>query len=266
MPYSMTLCFSLHLAMLARTIAPSAVAAQDPEVSVTVPGRVHSMFSQTRQLLADRHYTIRQLDSHGFAIEAQSPDSPFVLIRITLQPVADSTRIVILANGSRSQTAAFTALLELADAMRPRRGGPRRAAPDGSSWPVDSGGRVGFLVLTRAGASELKMHVGDTVPEVRPADLPPAYRRKWEDEINDVGFDASCARFFRTREQYVVRFNFCEAPTADGDRFDVYDADGSWAGSTIGPTVATYIQTMCPAARAPSRPIPKAPKCPSPFQ
>jgi hypothetical protein len=256
---------SIRLAFLLLSIMGDLLSAQGLEVTMTFPGRVDSVFSHTRQLLTDHHYALRTVDSLAFTMEAQSADSPYTLVRIRLKPLSDSTQIAIVADPSRSQTAAVAALLELADAMRPRLGGPRRTAPDGTNWPVDAKGRVGFLVVTRVGARELKMASGDTLPEVRPADLPQAYRRDWEDKINDVGFDASCARFFRARTQFVVRFNFCTAPTADGDRFDVYDEDGGWAGSTIGPTVATYIQAMCPTARSPSRPLVGLPKCPSPF-
>jgi hypothetical protein len=255
----------LLLPFLCVGLWPAPTMAQSPQISVTLPGRADSIFARTCQILRDRHFSILHLDSAALTVEALSSDSPSVRVRASHEQVSDAARITILADGGQSQSAGFTTLLELADALRPRPAGPGHSAPDGTDWPTDSKGRVGFLVLTSTGARWLKMRAGDTLPEIRPSDLPQEYRRAWEDEINDVGFDASCARFFRAGSRYVVRFNFCTAPTPDGDRFDVYEKDGGIFGGTIGPTVDTYIKAMCPATRAPWPPPSTVAKCPSPL-
>jgi len=236
---------------------------QVPQISVTFPGRADSIFRATSGIFRERHYSIVRSDSTAKALEALTADTPPVRVRVSHQPAGDSTLITMSAEGG--EVAGLRVLIELADALRPRPSGPRRSAPEGATWPTDPKGRVGFLVLTRPGARWLKMKAGDTIPEIRPADLPQTYRRQWEDEINDVGFDASCARFFRGATRYIVRFNFCGAPTPDGDRFDVYEDDGGIYGVTIGPTVATYIQAMCPAARSPWPALSPSKLCPPPF-
>ena len=251
------------LCLLALPIYPKLARAQVPQMSVTFPGRADSILRVTTGLLRDRHYSIVRVDSTALTLDAVSADSPVVRVRASHERRGDSTRITISADGG--EIAGFQVLIELADALRPRPTGPRRSAPDGSPWPADGRGRVGFLVLTRTGARWLEMKTGDTLPELRPVDLPQTYRQQWEDEINDLGFDASCARFFRAGTRYVIRFNFCSAPTPDGDRFDVREDDGGIYGATIGPTVGTYIQAMCPLTRPPWPAMAPAKTCPAPF-
>src|SRR3989442_5357715 len=243
---------SIHhfaLCIVALGICQSRGHGQVPQMSVTFPGRADSVFHVTSGIFRDRHYSIVRVDSTALIVEAVTSDSPSVRVRASHQARGDSTLVTISAQGG--EVAGFGVLIELMDALRPRPTGPRHSAPDGSSWPTDRTGRVGFLVLTGTGARWLKMKASDTLPEIRPVDLPQGYRRQWENDINDAGFDASCSRFFRAGTRYVVRFNFCTAPTPDGDRFEVYQDDGGIYGATIGPSVATYIQALCPATRPP---------------
>ena len=251
------------LLMVFLTLGQWPIHAQTPQISVTFPGRADSIFGVTSHLFRDRHYTLVRLDTASLTVEAVTADSPSVRVVASHRSLGDSTHVTISAEGGEVRSLGI--LMELANSLRPRPNGPPHSAPDGAAWPTDAKGRVGFLVLTRAGARFLRMKPGDTLPEIRPKDLPQAYRHAWENEINDVGFDASCARFFRAGTGYVVRFNFCTAPTPDGDRFDVYDAEGGFFGVTIGETVGTYIQAMCPATRPPWPALRRSATCPAPF-
>src|SRR2546426_681568 len=128
---------------------------QVPQISVTFPGRADSVFRVTSQLLRERHYSVVRVDSVGLTVEALAPDTPQIRIRATHQSLGDSTHVTISAAGG--EVAGLGVLIELANALRPRPSGPARLAPDGTDWPVDAQGRVGFLVLTRTGARWLKM-------------------------------------------------------------------------------------------------------------
>jgi hypothetical protein len=233
-----------------------------PEASAVVPLTGDSVLNRVIGVLRGDSYVLRSVDAATGHIEGRTDESPSTELRIQLESLLDSTRVTVSAHppqGTDPREAMLTALSVLHQIARRRRsGGP---TPSGSDWPTDTGGRVGFLLLTRAGAQLARARPQDTIAEVRPRDLPAKFRQDMEQHINEVGFDASCARFFRANSRYLVRFNKCNNSTEELDRLSVYELDGEWAASVVGPTVDTKIAKMCPVQHNSSRSM----DCPPPW-
>jgi hypothetical protein len=241
---------------------PSGPGPRYPEASAVVRLPRDSVLNRAIGVLRGDSYVLRSVDAAAGVIEGRTHESPPTELRIQLESLLDSTRVTIGAHppqGTDPGEAMLTALSVLHDIARSKRsGGP---TPSGSDWPTDTGGRVGFVLLTRAGAQLARARAQDTIPEVRPRDLPAKFRQDMEQHINGVGFDASCARFFKANSRYLVRFNKCSNSSDELDRLGVYELDGEWAGSVVGPTVGTKIAKMCPVQHHSSRSM----DCPPPW-
>lgn len=90
--------------------------------------------SRTCQILRDHFYRIVLFDSSALRVEAQSPDTPSVRVRATVERVADSARLTMQAQTRGPETASLAALITLAAALEPQPIAPRApplAAPPG---------------------------------------------------------------------------------------------------------------------------------------
>jgi hypothetical protein len=208
----------------------------------------------------ERDYSILRQDAKRRTLMVRIPGPAAGEVYFSVAPTGDSSTVTAQAR-SGGIAATFTGMSLVRQLTRFPEALAAKMA-DGLDWAADEQGRVGFIVIASEGS--LARHAqADTAVEARPATLPPEFRMAWERSVNEAGFDASCARVFLIQAGFVVRFNKCDAPSADLDRLSVYRSDGRWLSSTVGAAVAKQIHLMCPASRVPHV---SDERCPSAFR
>jgi hypothetical protein len=248
--------------LVAYAIAVTPVHGQTLGGSTTIPGNADSVLVGLLAAINKEKCRILRTDRSARAVTAICPGSDDELV-FQVHQVRDS--VSLSSRGTRGGAAAMitglSVIQRFVDAPPP---GEVRRMPPGDDWAQDDRKRVGFLVLSLDGRRFAKASA-DTAWEVRPGDLPSGLREDWEDHINRVGFDASCARVFRAGDAFLVRWNQCATPTPDLDRLSIYGADGSWRGTAIGPSITEMISLVCPLRRSGGG-LGTDSRCPAPWQ
>jgi hypothetical protein len=266
----MTICGCLITTVMIAAAAASAPpsVAQGPERvpvgTTTVVGTADSVFGRLLTVLEAEGCVLGRVDRARRAVVAACSGSDAEEITFRVQPKADSA--TVSAQGVRGGIAAMIVGLSIVRKVvrAPMESGARRMA-SGADWRQDGAGRVGLLILSEEGRRFARRQKSDTVFELRPQELPASLRESWEEHINDVGFDASCARVFRTDDLFLLRWNRCSAPDPEYDRLSLYGADGAWRGSAVGPSIAHMVTIMCPVRR-PTVAAASDQRCPPPFE
>jgi hypothetical protein len=179
-------------------------------------------------------------------------------LSIVVDAVGDSSRITVTpevdARGGAPITAvdAMSLVRSIIDAST---NVVATHASDGADWPADALGRVGFAVLSVAGAKSLGARPGDTLLEMRPRDVPRVLLDEVARELRQVGASMSCTRFFAHRHGYTVFFTGCIGPSPEGDRLSVYGKDNDWRNDVLGEEARAHFATICPPL-AEARPLP----------
>ena len=260
---------SLAIQLVGLLLSLSFATLHAQQMSATLPVAPDSLYARVLGVLSTEGYVIERNDARTRRVAALTSDRA-VRALITIDPKQDSSRLVVAAQPTQAGTgvSAMRVLISLVHAISRPAHATQAEAPSGKDWATDASGRVGFLIVGPWLAKDFGVHPGDTIPEIRPSEVPDDFRKEIERNINEVGFDASCARFFRTgsgeAERLAVRFNMCATPKPDLDRLEIFDHARHFVAQAVGESIGEDIRIMCPASR--SGPTASSRACPIPFR
>jgi hypothetical protein len=257
------------LSTLALLASFSSKALYAQQMSATLPVSPDSLYSRVLGVLSAGGYLIELSDARTRRVAALTSDRA-VRALIEVDPQRDSSHLAVTAQPTQAggSVSSMAVMISLVHAISRPGKVTKATAPSGKDWPRDASNRVGFLIVGPWLAKDFGVRPGDTIPEIRPSEVPDDFRESIERNINAVGFDASCARFFRTgrgdAERLAVRFNMCAEPKPDLDRLEIFDGARNFVSQGIGESIGEDIRVMCPVSRG-ARPAASG-QCPVPFR
>jgi hypothetical protein len=237
---------------------PSALRAQGLAATVVSGRDADSLYDIAVTVARSRQFVIERSDPGTRRLLLSTEANGARRLWIVVDAVGDSSRITVTPEVDARGGALITAVdaMSLARSIIDASTNVVAArASDGADWPADALGRVGFVVLSVAGAKSLGARPGDTLPEIRPRDVPRVLRDEVARELRQAGASLSCTRFFARSDGYIVFFSGCIGPSPDGDRLSVYGKDNDWRNDVLGEDVRAHFSTICPPL-AEGHPVP----------